>query len=565
MVERACPSSCLRIKAVVTLLLVCGVLVWPAVGGLRGQDKGVPPQAAPPAPVFEPVPTPQLPPGTNPEIVQKLKAEKLRRQLALEETRDLVSRGERASRFPLTIEPNTPIKDLLPVPPNARPISGPQLSDDLSSIPEVEFQAAPGKNQPTAELTKQTVHTMARINHLNAKKSDGFLEALLGERTDLNGLPFAMGDACRIKGERSKQFTLAANLIRQQLPQNDKEMMITSRMRERGEVMAPMSASLGKDRARAEAFWTQYQTVCVQADQTQELVDRQQKEHVALARVAALMQVLAPESAHFRLGLVKYLSGVQHSESTKALARLAVFSREDDVRQAAIEALKVRRERDYTEVLLQGLRYPLPAVARRAGDTLVKLERTDLVPQLVDLLEEPDPRAPVVKETGEKKVATVRELVRVNHHKNCLLCHAPANTGTVAAETLTAPVPVPNEPLPSPFEGYNRSQQFPDILVRIDVTYLRQDFSAYLAVTDAHPWPEMQRFDFLVRTRELTDQEAAAYRQKLGERDVTRPSPYNRAVLAALRDLTGRDAEPTPEAWRKMLELPAPKRRVVEK
>lgn len=94
------------------------------------------------------------------------------------------------------------------------------------------------------------------------------------------------------------------------------------------------------------------------------------------------------------------------------------------------------------------------------------------------------------------------------------------------------------------------------MLVRIDVTYLRPDFSVLQAVGDASPWPEMQRFDFLVRTRELTEQEAATYRQKLTTGDSGRLSPYHRAALAALRELTGRDTAPTPEAWRQLLNLP---------
>ena len=49
----------------------------------------------------------------------------------------------------------------------------------------------------------------------------------------------------------------------------------------------------------------------------------------------------------------------------------------------------------------------------------------------------------------------------------------------------------------------------------MDVTYLRQDFSAMLPVAEAHPWPEMQRFDFPVRERNVTEDEAAAYREKL--------------------------------------------------
>jgi hypothetical protein len=254
-------------------------------------------------------------------------------------------------------------------------------------------------------------------------------------------------------------------------------------------------------------------------------------------------------------GLVKYLAGISHAEATRALAKLAIFSTEDAVRQAAVDALKVRRERDYTDILLGGLRYPWPDVARRAADALIKLDRTDLVPQLVDLLDQPDPRAPLVREENSKRVQEVRELVRVNHHRNCLLCHAPGNTGTVSPDTLTAQVPVPSDPLPSPSQGYQNS--FPDILVRIDVTYLRQDFSMFQAVADANPWPEMQRFDFLVRTRTLTDKEADAYREKLTNKEPGMLSPYHRVALTALRELTGRDTARTSEAWRQLLKLPA--------
>jgi hypothetical protein len=109
--------------------------------------------------------------------------------------------------------------------------------------------------------------------------------------------------------------------------------------------------------------------------------------------------------------------------------------------------------------------------------------------------------------------------------------------------------------LTPPSGGYNNSQ--PEILVRVDVTYLRQDFSTMQPVVDANPWPERQRFDFLVRTRELTEDEATAYRDKLKPREPGEFSPYQRAALAALRELTGRDTEPTPEAWRRLLKLPA--------
>src|SRR4029077_6415553 len=127
-----------------------------------------------------------------------------------------------------------------------------------------------------------------------------------------------------------------------------------------------------------------------------------------VARIAALMQMLATESAEMRLGLVKYLTAVPHVEATKALARMAIFTAEDDVRAAAIESLKVRRERDYTDILVKGLRYPLPAVAKRSADAIVKIGRNDLVPELVAILGSNDPRMPVVKEEGGKKVSVVR-------------------------------------------------------------------------------------------------------------------------------------------------------------
>ncbi len=41
------------------------------------------------------------------------------------------------------------------------------------------------------------------------------MEALLRERPDLAGLPMAMGDACRTKGDRAKFFTQALILIKQ--------------------------------------------------------------------------------------------------------------------------------------------------------------------------------------------------------------------------------------------------------------------------------------------------------------------------------------------------------------
>src|SRR4029453_1842278 len=94
--------------------------------------------------------------------------------------------------------------------------------------------------------------------------------------------------------------------------------------------------------------------------------------------------------------------------------------------------------------------------------------------------------------------------------------------------------------LPDSSTGYGQSES--NLLVRVDVTYLRQDFSAMQNVTDwsAESWSSNQRFDFLVRKRVLTPVEAGDLRTR-----IVGMSPYRRAAARALRELTGRDFEAT--------------------
>jgi hypothetical protein len=620
------------------VLVVC-LLMGPGFGSAQAPQ--VVPPGSSPALLAEKVPPPPLPAMPTADQAAPIPV--------------LTIAGKGQQRFQFKIDPGTPLTDLLPVPPKARRQDGPVFPEDPTQAPEVLFQEPPARHLATDRAMQQTAHAIAKINHLNQKKTDGFLEVLLERRADLSGLPFAMGDACRTKGEHSREFNLAVNTVRRVMQQTlggpfsttavrfetrevvmkvmeEERVMKATRLREVARAVPPApslptpppppdapgpgtaSASVRSSSPpaptpgttplgsvprpdsspgpklptpeaqvkvirevvqvpvqvavpaqppsvtpnpvdAADSFWQHYQDACAQEDRQAARRDCGHQEIVTRARVAALMQMLAPETPGLRLGLVKYLAGVSHVDATRALAKLSLFSAEDEVRRAALDALKVRRERDYTDILLAGFRYPLPAVARRAGEAVVKLERTDLEPQLVALLDEPDPRAPVMKEAHEKKVPVVRELVRINHHRSCLLCHAPGNTSSVSAEALTAPVPVPSEPLPSPSQGYGNS--IPDVLVRIDVTYLRQDFSMLLPVTDASPWPEMQRFDFLVRNRELTEEEAKACEAKLQGQGPGYVAPHRRAALAALRELTGRDTEPTGEAWRRLLNLPS--------
>ena len=454
-------------------------------------------------------------------------------------------------RPPLHIPPTAKPADLLPTPPPAAP-AGPVLTDDLAKVPEVAFADRPAKDAP--DPATAAAHQLAKIAHLNAKKTDAFMAALIANRPDLAGLPFVMGDDCRSAGERARQFAAAVALVQQArggqvLSQVQLEALVAATT---SGAPAPAPAQVVPPPAPVPTggFWARYRTLCDQADVAGGKVDRGTAEHIAVARMAALTQMLAADPAEVRVGLVKYLAGVTHAEATRHLARMAIFSLEDDVRLAAVDALKVRREKDYTDILVKGLSYPWPAVARRAADAITRLDRKDLVPALVAVLDGTDPRLP--KTTG--RGTFVRELVKVNHHRNCMMCHPSGQPGQVPDTAITAEVPVQGQPLPSPSQGYGRSAA--DLMVRIDVTYLRPDFSATLTVPDAHPWPDAQRFDFVVRERELSAAESDAFEAKLAITEPGVVSPYHKAALAALRELTGKDAAPTAAAWRELLKLP---------
>ena len=117
-------------------------------------------------------------------------------------------------RFKFKIPAKTPIDKLLPTPPRYPQFAGPLLSDDLAKVPELAFQEPIAKNVKPKDALKQTAHLVAKVNHVNQKKADAYMEALLAQRADLAGLSFVMGDDCRTTGTRSQEFTAAVGTIR---------------------------------------------------------------------------------------------------------------------------------------------------------------------------------------------------------------------------------------------------------------------------------------------------------------------------------------------------------------
>jgi len=243
--------------------------------------------------------------------------------------------------------------------------------------------------------------------------------------------------------------------------------------------------------------------------------------------VPALEQMLQAEAEPSRQLLVVLLGLLDTPAAAQALARRALYDVSPQVREAAVAALRRRPLAQYRAVLLDGFRYPWPAVAEHAAEALVALADREALPALEKLLTEPDPRLPVVQQ-GTTRAPQVAELVRINHLRNCLLCHPLATGG---ANQVAGAVPTPGKRLEP---VYYSGEETGGIQVRADITHLRQDFSLVQRVEQQQPWPSEQRFDFLVRRRAATPGELA---------NLEKPPatyPQRDAVLFALKALQPR-------------------------
>ena len=168
-------------------------------------------------------------------------------------------------------------------------------------------------------------------------------------------------------------------------------------------------------------------------------------------------------------------------EATAGLARVAVFSTDETVRATAIEALAVRREEDATDVLVAGL-LPLARGRRsfRQGHRQAETQRP--CSTLQAMLDAPDPRGPRAESVAVGRRRWHMNLVRVNHLRNCMLCHAPAQRGETQEQRWSPRSPCQRNRSPTPAPAtVGRS---PISWCASDVTYLRQDFSAKQNVSD---------------------------------------------------------------------------------
>jgi HEAT repeat protein len=247
--------------------------------------------------------------------------------------------------------------------------------------------------------------------------------------------------------------------------------------------------------------------------------------------VPCLLQMLQAEDTPIRKVLIEQLKRLPGPRSTQALAMRAMTEIDKETRHLAVTSLKDREEKEYLPLLTEGLYYPWLPVVAHAAEALAFLKGKACLPELAKAYEEPDPALPFKLNS---RSTAVRELVKVSHLGNCVLCHAPS---LLTTDFVRGAVPDKGLPIPGPSSApaygqpVGRGTQF----VRADITYLRQDFSVTQPVSNNRLWPKFQRFDYMLRTRQTTPQE-----RKKGEELAKTITPQKEVLLKAIERLSGK-------------------------
>lgn len=369
----------------------------------------------------------------------------------------------------------------------------------LNDVPELDIEKEKGttKNlltrKDTGATTKSPSPSPAVVNH------EAFLSQI-AQRTDLKGLPFHDADKCQASADQAKAM--------QKLSMDGRRFARLNRERTTGASESSQSSSHFRELQLTEYLDTK-------------LTGGEWTEEAGLRLLVQMFQIEGPA---VRMQIIKRLAESKAGNVGTTLAQRAVFDLSPVVREAAIAALKKRSAADYRPILLQSLRYPWPVVANHAAEALVALNDRQAIPDLTRLLDQPDPRAPY---QNKEKKWVIAEMVRVNHFGNCVLCHAPATTRN---DPVRGVVPERGERIPEMYyDGPSGS------FVRADVTYLQQDFSVMQPVAEPKKWPSIQRFDYLIRERELSADEVKRFEARRQEPNGS--YPQREAVLWAIREL----------------------------
>ena len=352
------------------------------------------------------------------------------------------------------------------------------------------------------------------------------LNDLLAKRIDLHGLPLAMGKSCQSDTDEIRDLSHVASSL--------------------GRMIARFNGSLGsRDAAQNDAFRNLSIKQAVSYCMEDHLRDRMGNRmgDPSSQKLKTIDQILQIDHPRLRLDYIEALRESDSKTAIKLIVNKAKFDLVPQVRIAATEALADFAPAEYRQLLLEGIKYPWHVVAEHSAEALVRLNDQEAIPELVEMLELPHPHFPI--DVGGELVQ--RELVGINHLRNCLLCHAPSISTSDSARGL---IPHASRPLPPEYYGSGGGRDLVPFAVRADITYLEQDFSVVLPIKDPGPWPGEQRIDFVVQNKKLTPIQASNAVLKISQS----PNRNRNAVVYALRKLTGQSpVDNSYRNWKKIV------------
>jgi hypothetical protein len=530
-------ASLLAVTAAVGFWLLGGKKNEPPQTVVAESTRSVtPPRAETPRVRFDPASVASLqPPPPTAKAAEPVRAPKANTKLHTDKTATVVRKAEKPAPTVDATDITTAHK---PLPRSFKRLDyyyyESQLLPSLRDVPEFDLD----KELKSTLVAAGTERKADKSGKAPEKEQGELKHTLLDfaqKRGDLQGLPLRQAKDCRKQKESAQVMRALSSYFRSfdsKFSRNRRETVsLSGQIEEDGAYVNLLQKSNFSDLVKDSA------------KRLKEL-SREFKwdGKIGSEELTVLVQMLQVKGKPVRMELVKMLDRCREAPAGILLARRALFDMDHEVRESAVAALSKRPRSEYREVLLAGLRHPWPPVAAHAAEALAELTDLDAVPQIVDLLDRPDPCAPQLNAASRW---VVNEMVSINHLRNCVLCHAPSRN---EADPGRSPVPDPGSPLPVVYYENIRGPA-----VRTDITYLQQDFSVMQTVENLDKWPRMQRIDYVVRTRELTYGEEKGRQSK--ERDGFDPCnyPQRSAVLFALREITGEDAGNSSADWRRLV------------
>ena len=333
------------------------------------------------------------------------------------------------------------------------------------------------------------------------------LKDILSKRTDLQGLPLVMGKECRREADEARHMGQVSSSV--------------------GRMIGRFNGSLGsRDKAQNDAF----RNLSIRGA-VSECIRKPSEQ-----KLKTIDQIVQIDHPRLRLELIEALRKSDSDAAVKLIADKAKYDFEPEVRIAATDALANIEPSKYRELLLEGLKYPWHVVAEHSAEALVRLDDRKAIPKLIEMLDLPHPHVPI--EVNGQFVQ--RELVAINHMRNCLLCHAPS----VSSSDLVRGT-IPDWDLPIPHEYYDSG----GYSVRADITYLQQDFSIVRPVENPGPWPSDQRFDFVVQNKKVIKGNVGKITRQMSKKR----NQNRQAVIYALQKLTGQaPKDNSPSNWKRI-------------